>query len=72
MGTLFGFVFLSHQPGSFIGVWLAGTWFDLYTNYDFIRHASIVLGVLSALLHLLVKERAATGGYPGPEGGEVP
>ena len=71
MGTLFGFVFLSHQLGSFIGVWLAGTWFDLYANYDFIWHASIVLGVLSALLHLLVKERAATGDCPGPEGGEV-
>lgn len=58
MGTLFGFVFLGHQLGGFSGVWLAGAWFDLYANYDFIWYASIVLGVLSAALHLLVKERA--------------
>lgn len=59
MGTLFGFVFLGHQLGSFTGVWLAGAWFDLYANYDFIWRASIALGVVSALLHILVKERAA-------------
>ncbi|MEP0520144.1 MAG: MFS transporter [Hyphomicrobiales bacterium] len=59
MGTLFGFVFLGHQLGSFSGVWLAGAWFDLYANYDFIWYASIVLGGFSAVLHLLVKERAA-------------
>ena len=61
MGTLFGFVFLGHQLGSFIGVWLAGAWFDWYANYDFIWQASIVLGVLSALLHVFVKERPASG-----------
>ena len=58
MGTLFGFVFLGHQLGSFSGVWLAGAWFDLYANYDFIWHASIALGALSAVLHILVKEQA--------------
>jgi len=59
MGTLFGFVFLSHQLGSFVGVWMAGAWFDWYANYDLIWQSSIVLGVLSAVVHLLVKERAA-------------
>lgn len=58
MGTLFGFVFLGHQLGSFSGVWLAGAWFDLYADYGFIWHASIALGGLSAILHLFVKERA--------------
>jgi len=59
MGTLFGFVFLSHQLGSFVGVWMAGAWFDWYANYDLIWQSSIVLGVFSAVMHLLVKERAA-------------
>ena len=59
MGTLFGFVFLGHQLGSFTGVWLAGAWFDLYANYDFVWRTAIVLGIASALLHLLVKERPA-------------
>ncbi len=59
MGTLFGFVFLSHQLGSFVGVWMAGAWFDWYANYDLIWQSSIVLGVLSAVVHLLVRERAA-------------
>ena len=59
MGMLFGFVFLGHQLGGFTGVWLAGAWFDLYANYDFIWRASIALGVVSAILHILVKERAA-------------
>ncbi|MEM7123434.1 MAG: MFS transporter [Pseudomonadota bacterium] len=59
MGTLFGFVFLSHQLGGFAGVWLGGLWFDMYANYDVIWYASIGLGALSAFLHLLVKERPA-------------
>jgi MFS family permease len=61
MGTLFGFVFLSHQLGSFAGVWLAGILFDLYGNYDIIWNLSIVLGFLSAAIHLLVRERPAPG-----------
>ncbi|RMB08048.1 nitrate/nitrite transporter NarK [Eilatimonas milleporae] len=59
MGTLFGFVFLGHQLGGFIGVWLAGAWFDIYANYDVVWHASVALGAVSALLHSLVKERGA-------------
>ena len=59
MGTLFGFVFLSHQLGSFAGVWLGGWVFDRYANYDYIWYLAIALGVLSAIAHLLVQERAA-------------
>lgn len=55
--TLYGFVFLSHQLGSFLGVWLGGVFFDLYASYDFIWRASIVLGVASAIVHLPVRER---------------
>ena len=68
MATLFGFVFLSHQPGSFIGVWLADTWFDLYANYDFIRHASIVPGVLSADFTSARERTGCNGGLFGAVG----
>ena len=30
MGTLYGIVFLSHQIGSFVGVWLGGELYDKY------------------------------------------
>jgi predicted MFS family arabinose efflux permease len=59
MGTLFGFVFLSHQLGGFVGVWLGGIWFDRFDSYDAVWFLAIVLGLLSALLHLLVRERSA-------------
>ncbi|MEL7469063.1 MAG: MFS transporter [Pseudomonadota bacterium] len=58
MATLYGFVFLSHQVGSFIGIYLGGRVYDLYGNYDLIWYASIVLGVLSAIVHLPVRDRA--------------
>ena len=59
MGTLFGFVFFSHQLGSFVGVWLGGFFFDRYASYDHIWYLAIALGVLSAIAHLLVQERPA-------------
>lgn len=58
MGTLFGFVFLSHQLGGFVGVWLGGIWFDRFGSYDAVWFLSIALGLLSAVIHLLVKERS--------------
>ena len=57
MGTLYGFVFLSHQVGSFIGVWLGGVFFDAYASYDLIWYAAIALGVFSAIVHLPVREQ---------------
>lgn len=58
MGTLYGFVFLSHQVGSFIGIYMGGRVYDLYGNYDLIWHASIALGIFSAIIHLPVRDRA--------------
>lgn len=58
MGTLYGIVFLSHQVGSFLGVWMGGKVYDLYGNYDLIWWIGIALGVASAIVHLPVKERA--------------
>lgn len=59
MGTLFGFVFLSHQLGSFAGAWLGGVWFDRTGSYDMVWYVAIVLGLASAVIHLLVQERPA-------------
>ncbi len=59
MGTLFGFVFLSHQLGGFAGVWLGGLWFDRFGNYEAVWLLAIALGVASAIVHLLVRERPA-------------
>uniref|UniRef100_UPI003BA8D775 MFS transporter n=1 Tax=Stappia sp. TaxID=1870903 RepID=UPI003BA8D775 len=70
MGTLFGFVFLSHQLGSFAGVWLGGLAFDRTGSYDQIWYLAIAMGALSAIAHLLVRECAAPrpGGSTGPTG----
>lgn len=59
MGTLFGFVFLSHQLGSFTGVWLGGLFFDRYGSYEQIWWLSIALSVFAAVTHLLVHEKQA-------------
>lgn len=58
IGTLYGIVFLSHQVGSFIGVYLGGRVYEIYGNYDMIWYASIALGIFSALVHLPVRDRA--------------
>ncbi len=57
MATLFGFVFFSHQVGSFLGVWLGGFLYDSYGSYDLIWWLSIALGLLAALLHWPIDER---------------
>jgi predicted MFS family arabinose efflux permease len=58
MATLFGIVFLSHQVGSFLGVWLGGYLYDVYGSYDLIWWLSIALGLIAALLHWPIDERA--------------
>lgn len=57
LSTLFGIVFLSHQLGSFLGVWLGGIVYDSTGSYDAIWIASILLGVLAAVLHLPIADR---------------
>ena len=56
MATLFGFVFFSHQLGSFLGVWYGGYAFDRGGSYDPVWWTSIALGLLSAALHWPIRE----------------
>ena len=57
MGTLYGIVFLSHQIGSFVGVWLGGLFYDIYGSYDIVWWVGIGVGAFSAIIHLPLKER---------------
>ena len=58
MGTLYGFVFFSHQVGAFLGVWLGGRMYDITGTYTAVWWVGIGVGALSALLHLPIRERA--------------
>ena len=57
MSMLFGIVFLSHQVGAFIGVWLAGRLFDATKSYEAMWWISIALALISALLNWPIKEQ---------------
>ena len=59
MGTLYGFVFLSHQIGSFLGVWLGGKMYDQYGNYTLVWWVGVGVGAFSALIHLPIREAPA-------------
>jgi len=56
LSMLGGFVFLSHQVGSFLGVWLGGKLYDATGSYDVVWWLSIALGVMAMLANLPVRE----------------
>ncbi len=56
LSMLGGFVFFSHQIGSFMGVWLGGFLYDRTGSYDIVWYISIALGVFAALVNLPVRE----------------
>jgi predicted MFS family arabinose efflux permease len=56
LSMLSGFVFFSHQIGSFMGVWLGGYLYDRTGSYDIVWFISIALGVFAALVNLPVRE----------------
>jgi MFS family permease len=58
LSMLSGFVFFSHQIGSFMGVWLGGYLFDKSGSYDVVWYIAIALGIFAALVNLPVKETA--------------
>jgi len=56
LSMLSGFVFLSHQIGSFLGVWLGGLLYDRSGSYDIVWYIAIALGLLAAALNLPIRE----------------
>jgi MFS family permease len=57
MAMLSGFVFFSHQIGSFLGAWLGGKLYDATGNYDIVWYLSMALGIVAGLLNLPIDER---------------
>jgi predicted MFS family arabinose efflux permease len=60
LSMLSGFVFFSHQIGSFLGVWAGGFLYDRTGSYDLVWYIAIALGVVAALVNLPVKETMIT------------
>ena len=58
LSMLSGFVFLSHQVGSFMGVWLGGVLYDRTGSYDVVWYIAIALGIFAALINLPINENA--------------
>ena len=56
LSMLGGFIFFSHQIGSFMGVWLGGYLYDRTGSYDMVWYIAIVLGVFAGLVNLPVRE----------------
>jgi len=66
LSMLGGFVFFSHQIGSFLGVWLGGYLYDATGSYDVVWFIAIALGVFAGLVNLPVKESPIQRGAPQP------
>ena len=60
LSMLSGFVFMSHQFGSYLGVWLGGWAYDRTGSYDQVWYLCIGLSVFAALINLPVKEAPIT------------
>jgi len=60
ISTLFGFVFVGHQLGGFLGVWMGGLVFDATHSYDMVWTVSVLLGLAAAALHWPIDDRAVS------------
>ncbi len=56
LSMLSGFIFFSHQIGSFMGVWLGGYMYDRTGSYDIVWYIAIALGIFAGLVNLPVRE----------------
>lgn len=56
VGMLFGIVFFSHQVGSFVGLIMAGEFYEAFGNYDAMWIASAALGLFAAVVHLPIED----------------
>jgi MFS family permease len=61
LGLLGGIVFLSHQIGSFLGVWLGGYLYDHFKTYDPVWWIGVALGIFAAMVHFPIKESLVPG-----------
>jgi MFS family permease len=57
MAMLYGFAFLSHQVGSFLGIWLGGAVHDYTGSYDIVWWCAVGLGFVAAAIHWPIDER---------------
>ncbi len=57
MGTLYGIVFLNHQLGSFMGVWLGGYLYDTTGAYTLVWWSAAGIALVTALIHIVIDER---------------
>lgn len=57
LSMLGGIVFLFHQLGSFMGVWLGGYFYDLTGNYNTVWQITILLSIAAAALHWFISEK---------------
>jgi MFS family permease len=60
ISTLFGFVFVGHQLGGFLGVWLGGIVYDATHSYQLVWIAAVAVGLAAAALHWPIDDRAVT------------
>jgi len=56
LSMLSGFIFFSHQIGSFLGVWMGGYLYDRTGSYDIVWYLTIALGIFAGLVNLPVRE----------------
>ncbi len=56
LGLLGGLVFLSHQIGSFLGVWLGGYLYVAMGSYDPVWWLGVILGLIAAVVHWPIRE----------------
>jgi MFS family permease len=66
LGMLGGVVFLSHQLGSFLGVWMGGFLYDIYGSYDGVWWLGVALGLFAAAVHWPIREQGVTRPIPQP------
>ena len=66
LSMLSGFVFLSHQFGSFLGAWLGGKLYDATGSYALMWWISVALGIFAALINLPVREAPLVRAVPQP------
>ncbi|CAD7044056.1 MFS transporter [Pseudorhizobium endolithicum] len=57
LGLLGGIVFLSHQVGSFLGVWMGGFLYDRFGSYDPVWWLGVALGIFAAIVHWPIREK---------------